>query len=65
VKGQAYLPSTVEDIVRDKPFNPNEEHMGSTTFGNVTPAIMTGPALPQDIKINRAGFRRVRGDGRA
>jgi hypothetical protein len=39
---------------------PNEEHMGRTTFGNVTPAIMTGPALPQDIGINRAGFRRVR-----
>jgi hypothetical protein len=34
--------------------------MGSTTFGNVTPA-MIGPALPQDIKINRAGFGRVRG----
>jgi len=33
--------------------------MGSTTFGNVNPA-MTGPALPQDIKINRAGCRRVR-----
>jgi hypothetical protein len=45
--------------------NPNEEHMGSTISGNVTPAIMTGPALPQDIKVNRAGFRRVRGDGRA
>jgi hypothetical protein len=41
-------------------FNPDEEPMGSTTFGNVTPA-MIGPALPQDIKINRAGFRRVRG----
>jgi hypothetical protein len=41
-------------------FNPNEEHMGSTTFGNVTPAIMTGPAMPQDIKINRAGLGRVR-----
>jgi hypothetical protein len=39
--------------------------MGSTTFGNVTPAIMTGPALPQDIKINRAGPGRVRGDGHA
>jgi hypothetical protein len=46
-------------FVRDKPFNPNEEHMGSTTFGNVTPVI--GPAMPQDIKINRAGLRRVRG----
>jgi hypothetical protein len=32
--------------------------MGSTSFGNVTPAIMTGPALPQSI--NRAGFGRVR-----
>jgi hypothetical protein len=42
---------------------PNEEHMGSSTFGNVTPMI--GSALPQDIKVNRAGFRRVRGDGRA
>jgi hypothetical protein len=39
--------------------------MGSTTFGNVTPAIMTGPALPQDIKIDRAGVGRVRSDGRA
>ena len=52
-------------FVRDKPFNPNEEHMGSTTFGNVTPAIMIGLALPQNITINRAGCRRVRGDGRA
>jgi hypothetical protein len=34
--------------------------MGSTTFGNVTPAIMTGPAMPQNIKINRAGLGRVR-----
>jgi hypothetical protein len=32
--------------------------MGSTTFGNVNPA-MTGLALPQNIEINRAGFRRV------
>jgi hypothetical protein len=65
VKGQAYLPSVVEDIVRDKPFNRNEEHMGSTTFGNATPATLIGPALPLNIKINRAGFGRVRGDGRA
>jgi hypothetical protein len=35
--------------------------MGSTTFGNVTPATVIGPAMPQDIKINRAGLRRVRG----
>jgi hypothetical protein len=39
--------------------------MGSTTFGNVNPASMTGLALPQDIKIKRAGSGRVRGDGRA
>jgi hypothetical protein len=45
--------------------NPDEEHMGSTTFGNVNPASMTGLALPQDIKIKRAGSGRVRGDGGA
>jgi hypothetical protein len=38
--------------------------MGSSTFGDVTPAIMTGLALPPDIKINRAGPGRVRSDGR-
>jgi hypothetical protein len=38
--------------------------MGSTIFGNVTPAIMIGRAMPQDIKINRAGSGRVRVDGR-
>jgi hypothetical protein len=64
--GQAYLPIVVAGLlVRDKPFNPNEEHMGSTTFGNVTPAILIGPALPQTIKIDRAGLACVRGDGRA
>ena len=45
--------------------NPNEEHMGSTTFGNATPATIIGLALPLNIKINRAGLGRVRGDGRA
>jgi hypothetical protein len=34
--------------------------MGSTTFGNATPAILIGFAMPQDFKINRAGFGRVR-----
>jgi hypothetical protein len=54
--GQAYLPNCCrEPCVRDKPFNPDEEHMGSSTFGNVNPA-MTGLALPQDNKINRAGL---------
>jgi hypothetical protein len=62
--GGAYLPVIVVDMSSRTTLNPNEENMGSTTFGNVNPA-MTGPALPQDIKINRAGCRRVRGDGRA
>jgi hypothetical protein len=34
--------------------------MGSTINGNAGPAILTGAALPQDIKIGRAGIRRVR-----
>jgi hypothetical protein len=38
--------------------------MGSTTFGNATPTIMIGPALPRKLRINRAGFGRVRSDGR-
>jgi hypothetical protein len=38
--------------------------MGSSSFGSVTPSLI-GSALPQDIKINRAGLRRVRSDGRA
>jgi hypothetical protein len=58
--GRAYLPIIVRDIVSGTNlFNPDEEHMGSTTFGNVGPA-MTGLALPQNIKLNRAGRRRVR-----
>jgi hypothetical protein len=62
---QAYLPGVVENMVRDTPFNPDEEHMGSSTFGNVTPATMIGPALPQDIEIDGAGGCRVRVGGRA
>jgi hypothetical protein len=34
--------------------------MGSTSFGTVNPATITGPAMPQDIKINRVGLGRVR-----
>jgi len=34
--------------------------MGSTSFGNVNPA-MTGLAMPQDMTIDRAGSGRVRG----
>ena len=47
------------DMMSEESFNANEEPMGSTTFGNVDPA-MTGLAMPQNIKINRAGRRRVR-----
>jgi hypothetical protein len=38
--------------------------MGSTTFGNLKPA-MTELAAPTTFSIDRAGFRRVRIDGRA
>jgi hypothetical protein len=55
-KGQAYLRNRCRGhCVRDKPFNPDEEPMGSATFGNATPVTMSGPAMPQNIKINRAG----------
>lgn len=48
-----------------QPFNPNEEHMGSTSFGSVNPANPIGPTMPQNIEINRASPGRVRDDGRA
>jgi hypothetical protein len=46
--------------VRDRPFNPNEEHMGSTPNGIANPVTAIGAALPQDIEISRAGLDRVR-----
>jgi len=39
--------------------------MGSTTFANANPMRTIGLALPQDIKIDRAGGCRVRVGGRA
>ena len=51
--------------VRDRHFNPDEEHMGSTPYGNANPMTLIGTALPQDIEISRAGYGRVRGDGHA
>jgi hypothetical protein len=39
--------------------------MGSITIGNVTPATMTGPAMPKNIRIDRAGSCRVGSDGGA
>jgi hypothetical protein len=50
--------------VSNKSFNPDEKQMGSTTFGNVHPA-MTGYAVPAKSKVDRAGLRRVRSDGPA
>jgi len=44
--------------------HPDEEHMGSTPYGNANPMTLIGFALPQDIEIDRDGYGRVRGDGR-
>lgn len=46
-------------------FNPNEEHMGSTPYGNANPTTLIGIALPQDIEISSAGDGRVRVGDRA
>jgi hypothetical protein len=40
--------------------NPNDEHMGSTTFGSDGSTIVIGPAQPPDIEIDRDGLGRVR-----
>jgi hypothetical protein len=45
--------------VRDV-FQSNEKNMGSTANGIADPVTAIGPALPQDIEINRAGLDRVR-----
>ena len=50
-------------LVSNKSFNPDKADMGSTTFGNVTPAT-TGPAMPATFWFDRAGSRCVRMDGR-
>ena len=44
--------------------NPYEETMGSTPNGNANPMTLIGPALPQNIEIDRAGHGRVRVGGR-
>jgi hypothetical protein len=46
----------------NKSFNPDKADMGSTTFGNVTPA-KTGSAMPATFWFDRAGYRCVRMDG--
>jgi hypothetical protein len=62
--GQEYVPIVWNNSSRPG-FNPNDEHMGSTTFGNANPMTTIGLAMPQDIKISRAGFGRVRVGDRA
>ncbi len=57
VKGQAYVPIVV---LKDRHFNPDEEHMGSTPYGNANPMTLIGTALPQETEIGRAGNGRVR-----
>jgi hypothetical protein len=47
-------------LVRGKHFNPDEEHMGSTPYGDADPMTLFGSALPQDIEIDRTGDGRVR-----
>lgn len=58
--GRIRRPLSEAHRVQDKTLNPNDEHMGSITFGNADPTIAIGAALPPDIKINRDGFGRVR-----
>jgi hypothetical protein len=43
--------------------NPDEEHMGSTRSGNAGLVDLTGPALPQNISVERDGGSRVRVGG--
>jgi hypothetical protein len=43
-------------------FNPNEETMGSTPYGNAT--LMNGPALSQHNEIDCAGGSRASVGGR-
>jgi hypothetical protein len=54
--------------VSNKSFNPDQTAtstiMGSTTFGNITPA-MAGRMEPTTSEIDRARFRRVRSGGPA
>jgi hypothetical protein len=49
--------------VRGTPFNFDEEPMGSTSFGNVTPVDRAGDAAEYRDQSRRPGLRE--GDGRA
>lgn len=63
---RAYFLFVVLDIVPgDDVLNPNEEQMGSTTFGDATPAQVIGLAAPQQIEIDRGSYGRVSSRGPA
>jgi hypothetical protein len=59
----ALLSATIP--LRPASFNPDEEHMGSTHNGIAGSAHLTGPALPQDMDVNRDGGSRVGISGRS
>jgi hypothetical protein len=46
-------------------FNLIKEHMGSSRYGIAGSARLTGPALPQHMKAERAGGSRVEICGRS
>jgi hypothetical protein len=50
-------------LAGDEVFNPYDEQMDSTPFGDARPAAMAGLVAPQDIEIDRGSQGRVRGDG--
>jgi hypothetical protein len=53
-----------EHQVRDEHSTLDEEHMGSTPYGNASPMTLVRLALPQDMKIGRDGSGRVGVGGR-
>jgi hypothetical protein len=64
-KGQAYSPTAVRRIpFRTSISTLDEEHMGSTPYGNANPMTLIGLAMPQDIETGRDGSGRVRVGGR-
>jgi hypothetical protein len=50
-------------LAGDEVFNPYDEQMNSTPFGDARPAARAGLVAPQDIEIDRGSQGRVRGDG--
>ena len=50
-------------LAGDEVFNPYDEQMNSTPFGDARPAARAGLVAPQDIEIDRGSHGRVRGEG--